>query len=178
MKSKLLLFLVAACGALTSTASHAEGTDKSLDLGRKVYVSANCVGCHKWTGMGGGGYGGAAANLRTSQLNKELLILTVQCGRPATGMPYFQRDAYKDGHCYGMTEEKMPPDAKVIAANAFLQPRDVELVVNYVMHAIQGQGSPTFEQCTAFYGSHTRACDVYKEPPAGSDRSSTDKSTK
>jgi len=27
------------------------------DVGKQVFKSANCVGCHKWHGNGGGGYG-------------------------------------------------------------------------------------------------------------------------
>ncbi|MET0515814.1 MAG: c-type cytochrome, partial [Nitrospiraceae bacterium] len=32
--------------------------------GKAVFKRANCVGCHKWHGNGGGGYGGDALSLR------------------------------------------------------------------------------------------------------------------
>jgi hypothetical protein len=154
--------VLAAAAAMTlSCAAHAADTDRQLEAGKKLYSSANCVGCHKWSGIGGGGYGGAAASLRESKLNRDNMIMTVNCGRPGTGMPYFDTDAYSDGRCYGMTHDKLPPESKVIAANRFLNKREVELVVDYVQAKIVGQGSPTFEQCRAFYGADTRACDVF-----------------
>ena len=47
------VFSLAAEGALARTAD-----------GKQVYESANCMGCHKWHGQGGGGYGGVALSLR------------------------------------------------------------------------------------------------------------------
>ena len=37
-----------------------EGPD-ALARGKHVYRQANCVGCHKWHGGGGGSYGGGRA---------------------------------------------------------------------------------------------------------------------
>ena len=36
--------------------------------GKRIYEKANCIGCHKWHGEGGGGYGGAALSLRRTEL--------------------------------------------------------------------------------------------------------------
>ena len=58
-----------------------------LELGKRVYKKANCVGCHKWHGGGGGGYGGAALSLRATELDRAQLIEVVRCGRPAPGCP-------------------------------------------------------------------------------------------
>ena len=41
------------------------------DVGKQVFKSANCVGCHKWHGNGGGGYGGDALSLRKTELTRE-----------------------------------------------------------------------------------------------------------
>ncbi|HEY4041772.1 MAG TPA: c-type cytochrome [Rhodopila sp.] len=138
------------------------------DEGLHVYKSANCVGCHKWSGNGGGGYGGAAANLRETKLSLDQIEETIRCGRPMAGMPHFQSDAYADGHCYGLTaadlaDGKMPPEP-----DHFLRPGDVEAVAEYVVTQIKGKGEPTFAQCQAFFGSGTRVCDVYaKQNEAG-----------
>ena len=66
------------------------------DDGLRVFKSANCMGCHKWSGVGGGGYGGAAANLRQTSLTLDQIEQTIRCGRPSTGMPHFDADAYAE----------------------------------------------------------------------------------
>ena len=54
--------------------------------GQRIYEKANCVGCHKWHGGGGGSYGGAALSLRDTQLNRDQIIEVVHCGRSGTGL--------------------------------------------------------------------------------------------
>src|ERR1700739_2104820 len=71
------------------------------EAGKAIYKRANCFGCHKWHGDGGGGYGGAALSLRATQLDRDQIIEVVRCGRPGTGMPYHDRQAYKESECYG-----------------------------------------------------------------------------
>jgi mono/diheme cytochrome c family protein len=71
----------------------ANAAENSLETGQAIYKRANCVGCHKWHGDGGGGYGGAALSLRKTELEKPQIMETVKCGRPGTGMPYFSRDS-------------------------------------------------------------------------------------
>jgi mono/diheme cytochrome c family protein len=63
--------------------------------GKAVFSKANCVGCHKWHGNGGG-YGGDALSLRKTELTRDQIIETVACGRPGTGMPFFSRGAYDE----------------------------------------------------------------------------------
>ena len=53
------------------------------NAGKAVFSRANCVGCHKWHGNGGGGYGGDALSLRKTELTRDQIIETVGCGRPA-----------------------------------------------------------------------------------------------
>ena len=73
-----------------------------IDYGLKAYKRGNCMGCHKWHGDGGPGYGGAAMSLRETGLDKEGLIMLIVCGRPGTNMPYFDKKAYIDNRCFGM----------------------------------------------------------------------------
>src|SRR5215467_12145252 len=68
--------------------------------GKHVFQRANCMGCHKWHGNGGGGYGGDALSLRKTELTRDQLIETVGCGRPGTGMPFFIRGAYDEVKCH------------------------------------------------------------------------------
>ena len=141
-----------------SLALTAPATAQDLELGKQVYEKANCVGCHKWHGDGGGGYGGAALSLRETQLDRDLLLEVVRCGRPATGMPYHDRDAYKDTDCYGgMTKADLGADFPPKAAT-FLRVEEMEAVVVYVATRLQGQGEPTKEDCEAFWGEASREC--------------------
>jgi mono/diheme cytochrome c family protein len=131
------------------------------DIGKQVFKSANCVGCHKWHGNGGGGYGGDALSLRKTELTREQIIETVSCGRPGTGMPFHLRGAYDSQACYGLTRaqisDSMPPEAA-----AFLRPSEIEAVTDYVIARVKGKGEPTYDECVAFFGNASRVCGVYK----------------
>jgi mono/diheme cytochrome c family protein len=130
-----------------------------LELGKQVYEKANCVGCHKWHGDGGGGYGGAALSLRETSLDRDLLLEVIRCGRPATGMPYHDRNAYKEVDCYGgMTKADLGADFPPMAAT-FLRDEEVEAVAVYVASRLQGQGAPTKEDCIAFWGEGAKECE-------------------
>jgi len=134
------------------------------DVGKQVFKSANCVGCHKWHGNGGGGYGGDALSLRKTELTREQIIETVSCGRPGTGMPLHLRGAYESQPCYGLTRaeisDSMPPEAA-----GFLRPGEVEAVVDYVIAHVKGKGEPTYDECIAFFGNASRVCGIYKSSP-------------
>jgi mono/diheme cytochrome c family protein len=151
----------AVCFVVIAGAGRANAQSTSPDEGLRIFKSANCVGCHKWSGEGGGGYGGAAANLRQTMLSPEQIEETVRCGRPMTGMPHFEADAYADGHCYGvkqadLSDGKMPP-----APDHPLRPAEIRMVATYVVMSIKGQGDPNLAQCLAFFGTGSRVCDIY-----------------
>ncbi len=140
-------------------------TESALtSAGKKVYKQANCVGCHKWHGDGGGGYGGAALSLRTTVLNAELIKLVVRCGRPSSGMPFHGRSVYKgdDVSCYETTGEEFGED-KPPRARKLLSERQLDAVVDYVVNVIKGSGEPSLEQCTAYWGEKSRQCDSLRE---------------
>src|SRR5215510_2302113 len=71
---------------------------------RLFRAKADCQACHGWaadgrkmdTQMPDG------ANLRTTRLSREKLIIAIKCGIPGKGMPAFDKFAYSDGRCYGM----------------------------------------------------------------------------
>jgi mono/diheme cytochrome c family protein len=130
----------------------------SADPGQRVYEKANCVGCHKWHGGGGGGYGGVALSLRETTLERAELIEVIRCGRPATGMPYHDRNAYKTVECYGgMTKADLGADFPPKSAT-FLRPEEIEEVADYVIAHLQGKGAPTYDDCVAFWGAASHEC--------------------
>jgi mono/diheme cytochrome c family protein len=146
--------------ALTLSAS--AGWANDLDLGRRVYEKANCVGCHKWHGGGGGGYGGAALSLRETALDHDGLVEVIRCGRPATRMPYHDRHAYQTTDCYGgMTKADLGQDFPAQAA-VFLRDQEILAVVAYVQSQLQGKGEPTKADCIAFWGEGERQCQSMK----------------
>src|SRR5216683_1041313 len=153
-------------GALAQSAAPSDPTD----AGKAVFKRANCFGCHKWHGNGGGGYGGDALSLRKTELTREQIIETVGCGRPGTGMPFFIRGAYDTIKCYDTNRQdagsQMPPEA-----NTFLRPNDIEAVADYVIARIKGKSEPNYAECVSFFGDTSRVCDIYKtqaEPTANS----------
>ena len=153
--------LAAGSGVAQDTSGAAPGHARAGE-GKRVYQRANCVGCHKWHGDGGGGYGGAALSLRATQLTREQIVEVVNCGRPTTGMPYHKRGAYEGGDaCYGQTKEALGKDTPVEGAT-LLRPAEVEAVADYVLSAIKGRGEPTYADCAAFFGEGARACNPYK----------------
>jgi len=151
--------LWAPCTALGQSATTSDPTD----AGKAVFKRANCFGCHKWHGNGGGGYGGDALSLRKTELMREQITETVSCGRPGTGMPFFARGAYDTIKCYDMNRHdagsQMPPEA-----NTFLRPNDIEAVADYVIAHIKGKGEPNYAECVSFFGDTSRVCDIYKTP--------------
>lgn len=159
MKSVLL-----ACALALATASSlawAEGAPDATAAGKAIYKRANCVGCHKWHGNGGGGYGGDALSLRHTQLGRDQIIETVGCGRPGTGMPYHLRGAYDTIECYGQHRDElkgmMPPEG-----GTFLRPSEIEQVADYVLAHVKGKGEPDYADCIKFFGDGSRVCNIYR----------------
>src|SRR5580692_9556399 len=155
----IVAFVIVATAAMTASAA-AQSADPT-DAGKAVFKRANCFGCHKWHGNGGGGYGGDALSLRKTQLTREQIIETISCGRPGTGMPFFTRGAYDTVKCHGMNRQEvgneMPQEA-----GTFLRPNDIEAVADYVIANLKGKGEPNYAECAAFFGDTSRVCDVYK----------------
>src|SRR6478752_10303261 len=125
--------------------AHAQSASDPTDAGKAVFKRGNCIGCHKWHGNGGGGYGGDALSLRKTELTREQIIETVTCGRPGTAMPFFIRGAYDEVKCHDMNRQdagaQMPPEAGI-----FLRPKEIEAVADYVIAHIKGAGEPTYAE--------------------------------
>jgi len=163
--------LVVGVAFALSLAIPASAAQDEAALGRATFAKANCVGCHKWHGNGGGGYGGAALSLRKTELDREQIIHTVACGRPSTGMPYFLRGVYDEDAtehpCYGFTRKDVTSsDNHVAEAAVFLRPNEIEAVADYVLNNIKGHGEPNFAECQAFFGDTSRVCETYKPQSA------------
>ena len=131
-----------------------------FDYGLSAYKKGNCMGCHKWHGDGGPGYGGAALSLRETGLDREQLITIIACGRPGTNMPFFDKKGYVDDRCFGLKFSDFEGDDKnrPLRAKNFLNSRQIDAVVEFIINDLQGQ-KLSKDYCLKFFGKPTRSCE-------------------
>jgi len=178
MRNPAIAFVLTAVFVMMSALlAHAQSTSSPdpTDAGKAIFKRANCFGCHKWHGNGGGGYGGDALSLRRTELTPDQIVETVACGRPGTGMPFFARGAYDTTKCYDISRQdvgdRIPPEG-----GTFLRTHDIEAVADYVIAKIKGKGEPTYDECVDFFGNTSRVCDTHKSGSAAT--SAGNRSTK
>jgi len=132
-----------------------------VEFGKEIYKNkANCQSCHKWDGSGDQGYGGIALPLRKTALTPDQVVEIIKCGRPLTGMPFFDQFAYTDKRCYDLTREDL--GNKMPQMGEPLQAREINAVVKYLFAKVVGRGTTTYEECVDFWGKDTRQCDPLK----------------
>ena len=135
---------------------------RQIELGKEIFkYKANCQSCHKWDGSGDQGYGGIALSIRKTALNPDQVTEIIKCGRPMTGMPYFDQFAYTDKRCYDYTREDLGKNMPQMGEP--LQAREVGSVVKYLFAKVIGRDATTYEECVDFWGSETRQCEPYKK---------------
>ena len=146
---------------------------EDVALGSRIWKDkAGCPLCHGWAGDGlaSGFHHQGGLPLRKTQLTRDQIRMTVQCGRPGTEMPHFDRFAYTDKRCYGMTENdlgKLVPDR----ADATLQPFEIDAVADYIATKVKGAGPVTRAQCLTFFGQGADAeCAKYPEQASPAQR--------
>jgi mono/diheme cytochrome c family protein len=133
--------------------------------GQRIWKNkAGCPQCHGWAGDGlaSGFHHQGGLPLRKTQLTRDQIRMTIQCGRPGTEMPHFDRFAYTDKRCYGMTDKELGskvPDR----ADTTLQPSEIDAVAEYVATKVKGAGPVTRAQCVAFFGNTEAECAKYPE---------------
>jgi len=151
----LLLALMASTRAQTpEPADVADGM-------RLFQQKGNCQACHGWAGDGRkmDSQMPDGANLRETKLDREALIETVKCGRPGTGMPAFDKFAYTDGRCYGLKQVDLRERGVTMPTPpATLQPREVNLLADFLFTKVVRQGKMDRAKCVAFWGYEVDAC--------------------
>src|SRR5215469_4031515 len=102
---------IAALAALIAAGAGVMAVAQDLTDGLRIWKNkAGCPQCHGWAGDGFPAAfhsEGNAPSLRVTQLNRDQIRETVQCGRPGTSMPHFDRFAYTDKRCYDLTAEDL-----------------------------------------------------------------------
>jgi cytochrome c553 len=132
--------IVAAVVGLTALAGVAHA--QNVSFGQRLFQDkGDCKFCHGENGDGRGDprSPGVASNLHNTKLNREQLIEVIACGRPATEMPHFDKYAYEEKNCYGLSAaelgQKIPPDPHSTSLNR----REIEAVADYIFATFVGK---------------------------------------
>jgi hypothetical protein len=148
-------------------ASRAQAPDAdSIAEGMRLFLQkGNCQACHGWAGDGRktDNQMPDGANLSETALDRELLVLTIKCGRPGREMPAYDRLAYSDGRCYGMKQADLnSPGLRLPDPPATLQPSEIELIVGFLLAKIVKKGPMDRARCAEYWGTEAEACREFK----------------
>jgi hypothetical protein len=155
---------IAVVVAFTFATSARAQTPDPADIadGMRIFQQkGNCQACHGWAGDGRkmDSQMPDAANLRESKLDRATLITTVKCGLPGTGMPPFDKFAYSDGRCFGMKQADLKARGVTMSdPPATLQPREIELLADFLFAKVIGKGPMDRAKCVEFWGREVDAC--------------------
>jgi hypothetical protein len=158
-KSSILLSSV-----LLASSAHAQTPDAGdLAEGMRLYLQkGNCQACHGWAGDGRkmDSQMPDGANLRESKLPREALVITIKCGRPGRSMPAFDKFAYSDGRCYSMKADELRSRGLALPdPPSTLQPREIDLLVDFLLARVVGKGAMDRTLCADYWGAKVEACD-------------------
>ena len=150
--------------SVISAPTHAADASDIADGQQLFLQKGGCQGCHGWAGDGRktDNQQPDGANLRETLLERDIIILTIKCGRPGRSMPAYDRLAYSDGRCYGMKQADLKnnplPDAP-----ATLQMREIERIVDFLYAKVIKQGPMDRAKCVTFWGSEMETCKEFKQ---------------
>jgi mono/diheme cytochrome c family protein len=135
--SKILIVATAALVSLTGAASA-----QNVSFGERLYQEkADCQFCH---GPDGDGRGdprspGKAPDLRKTILQRDHLVEVISCGRPGTEMPHFDKSAYEETDCYGLSVGQVGKDMPPPPHSNSLTQREISAVADYVLARFVGK---------------------------------------
>jgi hypothetical protein len=133
-----------------------------IAAGMRIFrQKGDCQSCHGWAADGRkmDSQMPDGANLRTTKLDRDKLIVAIKCGIPGKSMPAFDRLAYSDGRCYNLKQADLQrmgtslPDPP-----ATLQPREIELVADFLFAKVIGKGPMDRAKCIEYWGSDVATC--------------------
>jgi mono/diheme cytochrome c family protein len=136
----LLKIVIVATAALVSLTGAAAA--QNVSFGERLYQEkADCQFCH---GPDGDGRGdprspGKAPDLRKTILQRDHLIEVISCGRPGTEMPHFDKSAYEETNCYGLSVAQVGKDMPPPPHSNSLTQREIAAVVDYVLAKFVGK---------------------------------------
>src|SRR3979409_987863 len=157
----VLAAVVTVAGTIVASAQTAPDPDDVAEGMRLYRTKGDCQSCHGWaadgrkmdTQMPDG------ANLRTTRLNRELLLMTIKCGRPGKGMPAYDRLAYSDGRCYNMKASDLQSKGLSMPdPPATLQGREMERILDFLQVKVIGKGPMNRATCKEYWGTDQDVC--------------------
>ena len=161
-----LLTALAGASAVRAGAQTTAPDPSDLAEGRRLYEQkANCQACHGWSGDGHktDNQTPDGANLRETKLPRAGLVMTIKCGRLNSQMPAFDKFAYSDGRCYGKTQADLKSYAtRMPDPPAPLQQREIDLIVDFLIARVVGQGPMDHAKCVEFWGEDVEVCKDFK----------------
>src|SRR5207237_7094937 len=95
-------------------------------------------------------------NLRETKPPRAGPVMTINCGRLNSQMPAFDKFAYSDGRCYGKTQADLKAyPTRMPDPPATLQPREIDLIVDFLLAKIVGKGPMDQARCVEVWGYDT-----------------------
>jgi hypothetical protein len=74
-------------------------------------------------------------------------------------MPAYDRLAYSDGRCYGMKQADLRASGLRLAdPPATLQPREIDLIVDFMFAKVIKKGAMDRARCVEFWGAENDVC--------------------
>jgi len=137
-------------------------SEENIADGMRLYLQkADCKACHGWAGDGRDKESQmpTGANLRETKLNRAGIVTVIKCGRLNSQMPAFDKFAYSDGRCYGKKQADLKAyPTRMPDPPTTLQPREIDLIADFLMAKIVGKGPMDRAKCLEFWGSDTDVC--------------------
>jgi Cytochrome C oxidase, cbb3-type, subunit III len=136
---RLRLWLAGAAVALVlPVTAHTQ----NLSFGDRLFhEKGDCQFCH---GVNGDGHGdprspGKGSDLHATKLDREQLIHVIRCGRPGAEMPHFDKYAFDDDSCFGLSAvalgKLLPPQPH----STSLTQREIEALADYILANYKGK---------------------------------------
>jgi hypothetical protein len=173
MRFPPLTVLVALALAITAAAITTLGqeqqppSEENIADGMRLYLQkADCKACHGWAGDGRDKESQmpTGANLRETKLNRAGIVTVIKCGRLNSQMPAFDKFAYSDGRCYGKKQADLKAyPTRMPDPPTTLQPREIDLIADFLMAKIAGKGPMDRAKCIEFWGSETDVCKEFSK---------------
>ena len=156
------VILAAACSAVAREQEKKPLDASDIAEGMRLFQQkGNCQSCHGWAADGRNmdSQMPSGANLRETKLSRAGIVLTIKCGRLNAQMPAFDKYAYTDGRCYGKTKADLKSyPTKMPDPPATLQPREIDLIADFLFAKVVGKGPMDHAKCVEFWGTETDAC--------------------
>ena len=135
---------------------------ESVAAGMRIFrQKGDCQACHGWAADGRkmDNQMPDGVNLRETRLERGDVIVAIKCGRPGRSMPAFDRLAYSDARCYGMKQADLKSSGLSLPdPPATLQPREIELLADFLFAKIIGKGPMNRARCIDYWGAEVEAC--------------------